>query len=80
MDTRSDIGFGYSMSKWIRSFWIGVVESVKKPQSVESMFVCESTKTSLTGRPGMSILSQEGMALMCVRLGRHPSSNGVNGL
>src|SRR5277367_2120082 len=72
MDTRSDTGFGYSVSKWIESFWIGVVESVKKFKSVESVFGGEeSTKTFLTGRPGMSIPRKEGLALTRVRLGRH---------
>jgi hypothetical protein len=27
MDTRSDTGFWNSVSSWIKSFWIGVVES-----------------------------------------------------
>src|ERR1700733_13016029 len=79
MDTRSDIGFGYSMVKWIQSFWIGVVESVKKLQSAESAVKGKNMATFLTGRPGMSIRSKEGMAVTLVRLGRHPSSIGVKG-
>ena len=79
MDTRSDIGFGYSMVKWIQSFWIGVVESVKKLQSAESAVKGKNMATFLTGRPGMSIRSQEGMALTRLRLGRHLSSNGGKG-
>ena len=75
MDTRSDIGFGYSMVKWIQSFWIGVVESVKKLESVESMVGDGSMIASLTGRPGMSIPRKEGVASTRVRLGRHLSSN-----
>jgi hypothetical protein len=53
---------------------------VKKFKSVESMFECENTLTSLTGRPGMSSPSQECVALARVRLGKHLSSNGGKGL
>jgi hypothetical protein len=76
MDTRSDIGFGYSMSKSIESFWIGVVESVKKLKSVESMPEDEIMVTSLTGRPGMSTRSQKGSDSTRVKLGKHLTSNG----
>ena len=78
MDTRSDTGFEYSMSKLILSFWIGVVESVKK--SIESVLEAERMVTSLTGRPGMSIRSKERGAETRVKLGRHLSSNGRKGL
>ena len=74
MDTRSDLGFGYSMSYSIQSFWIGVVESVKKLKSVESI-LDENMVTSFTGRPGMSIRSKEEEAITRVKLGRHLSSN-----
>ena len=77
MDTRSDTDFGYSMSKGIQSFRIGVVESVKKLKSVESM--CESTETSLKGRPGISIRSTEVLATTRVKLGRNVSSSGYDG-
>src|ERR1700733_13359150 len=77
MDTRSDTGFGYSMLYQIWSFWIGGVESVK---TLKSMLIRLSMITSLTGRPGMSTPSQEGVTVMRDRLGRHLSSNGVKGL
>jgi hypothetical protein len=54
-----------------------VLESVKKLHSVESK--AESTETFVTGRPGMSIPSQESVAQTRVKLGRHLSSNGVKG-
>ena len=52
---------------------------MKKLKSVESMLEGESTIASLTGRPGMSIRSKEGMAKARVKLGRNLSSNGVKG-
>ena len=77
MDTRSDTGFWYIMLQSIQSFWIGVVESVNKLESSESMVKRgENATASLTGRPGMSILRMEGLALTRVRLGRNLSSNG----
>jgi hypothetical protein len=79
MNTRSDTGVGYNMSKWIESFWIGAVECVKKLKSVELLFEYEYTETSLTGRPGMSEPSQEGMALTRVRLGKEFSLTSGGG-
>jgi hypothetical protein len=75
MDIRSDTGFGYNMSKWIQSFWIGVVESVKKLKAVEPELGRGSMITSLIGRPGMSIRTKEELASTRVKLGRHLSSN-----
>ena len=51
---------------------------MKKLKSVESI-LDDNMVTSLTGRPGMSIRSQERGAETRVKLGRHLSSNGGKG-
>ena len=74
MDAMYDPGVGYNRQYSIWSFRIGAVERVNILKSMESLYRL-TTLTSLTGRPGMSIRTQQRSALTRVKLGKNVSSD-----